>query len=186
MRKFYYVKFVVYITLAILLAFNAHFFVEYLKYTLAALMLLYGLETVIITPIKEKRKCLESYEFYVGFIEILVAFVLIFAINELSTLCVIWAMWSLLREASEIKKAILRFHEKLPAVIYTIESIVDIVLSIMLLMDPTEHHAVIHAYFLCVELVILGSINIVDYIVLYFREKKAKKVNQVEENSQEN
>ena len=180
MRKFYYVKFAVYIILAVLVFVNAHFFVEYLRCTLAALMMLYGLETVIVTPILEKKEAFKNYEFYLGFIEILVAFVLIFAISDIVTLCVVWAMWSLLREASEIREVILRFHEKLPAVIDAIESVVDIVLSVMLIMDPSEHHALIHAYFLGAELIISGSIHVVDYLVLYIREKKQKKVNQVE------
>ena len=47
-----------------------------------------------------------------------------------------------------------------------------IVLSVLLMMEPGEHHALIHSYLLCVELVLTSSIPILNSFM--FKEKENK------------
>ena len=86
--------------------------------------------------------------------------------------CVIWAAWSILREAFEIKELFLKIKSVVLTIISGIESIAVIVLSVMLILEPGEHHAMIHLYLLLVELVLTPLVPLLDEVI---EERKHKK-----------
>lgn len=67
---------------------------------------------------------------------------------------IIWGTWSILREGDEITECVVRMTHKRPAFISFIESVVVIILSIEMIVDPVEHHAHIHIILLGIELIL--------------------------------
>ena len=87
--------------------------------------------------------------------------------------CVIWATWSIVRESFEIKELVTEIKSWTLTIISGIESIAVIVFSVMLILEPGEHHAMIHMYLLLFELILTPLIPLLDEILL---ERKAKKL----------
>ena len=86
--------------------------------------------------------------------------------------CVIWATWSIIREAFEIREIITEVKTTVLKIISGIESIAVIVLSVMLILEPGEHHAMIHLYLLLAELVLTPLVPLLDEII---EERKQKR-----------
>ena len=63
-------------------------------------------------------------------------------------------------------------------VISGVESIATIILSIVLIFEPTEHHAMIHMYLLLVELVLTPLVPLVDELI---ESQKRKRKEQIKE-----
>ena len=99
-----------------------------------------------------------SNEFFYGTIQMsLGLIILLFLKDEVSSqdyqsICIIWAVWSILRESREIEEAVIKMCKRIPVFLDLMESIVCIVFSILLIINPNEHHALIHIYLLSVEL----------------------------------
>ena len=95
----------------------------------------------------------------------------------MSTICIIWAVWAILREADEIAEYYELFKERIPCLLGFAESVVAIVFSITLIIEPGEHHAMIHMYLLIVELlsaVIFPQLRCV-YVKYIVKNKKHEK-----------
>ena len=83
-------------------------------------------------------------------------------IEEYATVCVIWAVWSILRESIELQEIVEGELHPVLGVVSGLESVAVIVLSVMLMIEPGEHHAMIHSYLLCVELVLSAVIPLLN------------------------
>ena len=153
------VKLGVYIVLAILVFIFREFFVDHLKYFIGGLMILYAFEENLFIPILHQDKV------YLGFIEILLGIVLLVINISFEGVCVIWATWSILRESYEIKEIACELKTIPPKILSGIESIVVIVFSILLIANPTEHHAMVHLYLLIVELVVAPLTPLLDELL---------------------
>ncbi len=121
---------------------------------------MYAMEPIIVAITTKKDTWLEDHDLFKGVFELILGVVTLAFISTnvvdddgYKTICVIWAVWAILREAGEIREAIELFKEKEPAVLSVIESLVVLYFSVTLLMEPGEHHAMIHLYLLFVELV---------------------------------
>ncbi len=181
MEKIYkIIKTIIFITFGILiLIFNNQFMEENpeaLKYVVGGIMLFYGLEEAIFILVEHKLKE-ELVSFNTSLITILFGLITIFALNDLNTsfiiLCVLWSSWSIMRESQEIvDKVILKFKNKFIASINLVESIVVIVLSIMLLINPGHHHAHVHLILLAIELFLEVAWPHLDIIESKARNKK--------------
>ena len=90
---------------------------------------------------------------------------------EYSAVCIIWATWSIVRESHEIKELVTEIVSVPLTIISGLESIAVIVLSIMLIAEPTHHHAMIHIYLLLAELILTPLVPMLDE---YFESKKHK------------
>ncbi len=97
---------------------------------------------------------------------------------EYSAVCIIWATWSIVRESHEIKELVTEIVSVPLTIISGLESIAVIVLSIMLISEPTHHHALIHIYLLLAELILTPLVPMLDE---YFESKKHKVVEEKEE-----
>jgi len=124
---------------------------------------IYGLEDIIL-PIVRKEWKERRVELLNGGINILIAVVMIFLLeghpHELRIVCVIWSIWSIMREGEEIVEKGFEGIKEHPitSVINFAESIVVIVFSIMLICakdaHELEHHAHAHVILLGIELII--------------------------------
>ena len=172
--KYYFFKFVAYIIFAIIVAIFRDYLIEHLKYFIATLMLLYALEELFFELIYSRHKILHQKKIYHGAIEIVLVFTIAFVDVSYTSVCIIWAIWSILREAYEIEEVIVELKAWLPRIVSFVESLTVIVFSIMLIIEPTEHHALIHLYLLLVELFLNPLIPLVDELLGKKKEKPSK------------
>lgn len=138
------------------------FFVENLKWFIGGLMVLYGALGFTEIALKKTGLFYKSESFLFNSLEIVIGATILIFIEEFPTVCIVWAAWSIFRESIEIKEILDGELHPVLAVISAIESIVVIVFSVMLIDDPGHHHALIHTYLLCAELVLAGLIPVVN------------------------
>ena len=175
--KYYFIKLIVYVALAICVFIFREHLVEHLKYFIGGLMLLYGLEEILFEIVFRDKHFWHKDKIYLGFIEILLGLVLLIFPLIIEEVCTIWATWSIVREAFEIKEIVTEIKSIVLSIVSGIESVAVIVLSVMLILEPGEHHAMIHLYLLLVELVLTPLIPLLDEILL---ERKHKRLEQKE------
>ena len=134
-------------------------------------MIEYGLEQVLV-HILTKKKFDEHNQFFWGAVEVILGFIVLTLVSNYETICVVWAIWSILREVHEIEECVHKFINKIPAVIGFIESIVVIVFSITLILKPEENHVKIHIILLCVELLTTVTLPILEELYIERKERK--------------
>ena len=128
-----------------------------------AIISIYGLEGILLPVFTHKVKA-EKIEMLNGGIDVLIAIIMIFLLEghpyELRIVCVLWSLWSIMREGVEIfdKGFVGIRNHPITSAINIAESIVVIVFSIMLITahdaHELEHHAHAHVILLGIELII--------------------------------
>ena len=152
--------------------------IENLKYVIGGLMLLYGVEEILFEVLFHGKNFWKCEKTYLGFVELILGTTLFFyplkakAEEVVKMTCVIWAAWSIIREAFEIRELVVEIKSVALTIISGIESVAVIVLSVMLILEPGEHHAMIHLYLLLAELVLTPLVPLLDEII---EEKKHNK-----------
>lgn len=165
MKTWRIIKLITYILSAIAIFIMRESLVTNLRYLIGTLMIVYGLEQVLI-HLLTKKKFDEENNFFWGSIEIVLGSIILILVNDYNTICVIWAIWSILREEKEIKECIHKFTHGIPAIIGLLESLVVIVFSITLILEPGEHHALIHIVLLSIELLTTVTLPIIQDIYI--------------------
>lgn len=165
MKIYHYFKLVVFIAFAVLVFVLREELLMNLQYLVGSLMLLYGLENVILISIKERIQARKSIWFIFGYSEVLLGLVTLIAIRNYVAVCVMWGVWSILRESLEIYEITSEEIKGIPALISGIESAVAIVFSVLLIITPGEHHAKTHIYLLIVELIITSFIPVLKELI---------------------
>ena len=102
----------------------------------------------------------------------MIGITLISSTDDFEIICVVWGVWSIVREMIEIHEILSGEVKGIPALTSGIESIVAITFSIMLIITPGEHHAHTHLYLLIAELMITGLIPALEAIFPHKKEKK--------------
>ena len=140
-------------------------FVENLRWFIGGLMALYGLLGITEIVLEKKRPIYDGHGFLFYAIEIFMGATVLIFVKEYATVCVIWAVWSIFRESIELKEIVDgELHLSL-AIVSAIESVAVIVLSVMLITEPGHHHAMIHTYLLCIELILASSVPMLNHYV---------------------
>ena len=170
MKVFRLVKLASYLIFAILIFIFREFFVANLRYFIGGLMILYGSLAILEIALEKIKPIYDGHGFLFNSIEILLGLVILILIKEYATVCVMWAVWSIFRESIELREIVAKKLHSVLALISFIESLAVIVLSILLLMEPGEHHALIHTYLLCIELILTASIPVCNGYI--FKEEK--------------
>ena len=149
---------------------------DILNYLVGGIIAIYGLEGVIL-PIATKKIKAEKIEMFGGGVDILIAIIMIFLIDknseELRILCVLWSLWSIMREGEEIfDKGFegIRNHP-ITSAINIAESIVVIVFSVELIIAHNEHELEHHAH---AHVILLGIELIIEVIWVYVGEFEAR------------
>lgn len=171
MKIYSYIKLVVFLTFSVLIFFFTHELVENVKYLIPALLGTYGLESIIIIAIKSKKNCFKSTKFIYGFAEITLALTVLFGVTEFESICAIWAVWAIIRELFELQEIAIGRAKGIVAILIAAESAVSITFSIMLLINSTEHHVLIHMYLLVVELVLNALVPILESVLDIIQSK---------------
>lgn len=178
------VKLITYLTAGCLIMAFSEQIMEYVVMLVGAVMTVYATETIIVSIFK-KAVLHEDNELFEGLILILLAIVLLFTDkNNLEKVCVIWAIWSIIRETEEIKECLhVIFHKNPPIVtktfhfIHCAESALVIVLSLVMLLSPTEKTAHTHVILLGLELILEVAFPVMNAISekIYLHSEKNKK-----------
>ena len=173
--KYFIIKLAIFITAAVLIfVFRTHL-VENLKYFIGGLMTAYAIEEIIFCTIFHGSRFHKQGKFFLGIIDLVLGIVLLVCNLPYETICVIWACWSICRESFEIFEIINELKHLLPRILSGVESIAVIVFSIMLILEPGEHHAMIHVYLLLVELVFSPLIPLMDELWPHKKETSEEK-----------
>ena len=176
--KYHLVKLIVCVIGAIIIFVFREQIVEHLKYFIGGLMLVYGVEEIAFEFYCHHLKLYKKGKTYLGLVELILGLTTLIMPLEYSAVCIIWATWSIVRESHEIKELVTEIVSVPLTIISGLESIAVIVLSIMLIAEPTHHHAMIHIYLLLVELILTPLVPMLDE---YFESKKHKAVEKKEE-----
>lgn len=136
----------------------------------------YGVEGIIIPIITHQFKK-RSIQMLNGGINILIAVVMIFLLegnpDELRIVCVLWSIWSIMREGEEILEKGFSGIKRHPVVsfINISESIVVIVFSIMLIAAKDYHELIHHAH---AHVILLGIELIIEVLWVYAAELESR------------
>lgn len=152
--------------------------VEHLKPFIGSLMLLYGIEGLFYEIFFHHLHFIHEPKSYLGLIEIIFGIVLITSPLQFEYVCIIWATWSIVRESYELKELVSDYKTLLPKILSGVESITVIVFSVLLILEPGEHHAIIHMCLLTAELILNPLVVVIDEWLIYLKEKKKAEASQ--------
>lgn len=138
---------------------------DHLKFFIGALMVAYGLDEIAFEAYCHKLHFIHEHKTYLGIIELVLGVTTLILNLDYEAVCIIWATWSILRESYEIKEIACELKNIAPKIISGVESIVVIIFSILLIIEPGEHHAMIHLYLLLAELVIAPLTPLLDELL---------------------
>ena len=172
------IKLAIFTLLAVLVLVSRDAQVEHLKPFIGALMLLYGFEEIFYESFFHHLHFIHEPKTYLGLIELIFGVVLIVAPLQFEYVCIIWATWSIVRESYELKEIVSDFKTLPPKILSGVESITVIVFSVMLILEPGEHHATIHMCLLVVELILNPLVVLIDELIVYFQEKKKAQIEE--------
>lgn len=172
MKLYRYIKLVIYLAFAVLIVLLKDTLLENLHYLIASLMIAYGVEGTLTIGLTKKMKCFEDIKFSLALGEVALGLTLMFSIREFAYVCILWAVWTMVRETIEIQEFIAHRHFNVFGFIDLAESIVSIVFCILLLIDPSYHHAHTHMYLLIVEVLVMSLSPVLSDLYDNFKKKK--------------
>ena len=177
--RYHLVKLIVCVILSILvLVFREQLVhLNNLKYFIGALMVAYGLDEIAFEVYCHKLHFIHEHKTYLGLVELVLGATMLILALDYEAVCVIWATWSIIRESYEIKELVTEIKSITLTVISGVESVAVIVLSIMLIAEPGEHHATIHLYLLLFEFILTPLVPLLDEII---EQKKLKNKEKIE------
>ena len=171
---YFVIKLILFTILAVLVLVFKDQHVEHLKPFIGALMVLYGVEEILFEVSNHHLHFIHKGKTYLGFIELFFGIVLIAADLQFEYVCIIWATWSIVRESYEIKEVVADMKAIVPRILSGVESIAVIIFSVLLILNPSEHHAIIHMILLVVELILSPLVVLLDELIIQFKENKEK------------
>ena len=153
MKVWKIIKFVLYMAAGVtILVFN-HPVMSVVGYLVGAVILAYGIEPILVGAF-QKKLFKENSALFDGLIYILLAVSLFIVSDDIIKICLIWAVWSMIREGKELAESVHHIREKRPGLTNLIESVVIIAFSFTMVLEPGEHHAHIHVIILGIELML--------------------------------
>ena len=172
MKTFRLSRLICFVVCAVLLLVFNELFLHNLRWFIGGLIVLYGSLGILALLLAKVKPIYEGQGFLFFAVEILLGLITLCFIKEYATVCVIWAVWSIIRESVELEEIVARELHPALAVVSGLESIAVIVLSVLLMIEPGEHHAMIHSYLLVVNLILTSLIPIINHRLM--PEKKGR------------
>ena len=172
MKVFRIARLIAFVIGAVLLFIFREYFVHNLRWFIGGLIVLYGALGIVSVVMEKVKPIYEGNGFLFYAVEILIGLTILLFVEEYATVCVVWAVWSVLRESVELKEIVAGELHPVLAIVSSVESIAVIALSIMLIREPGLHHAMIHTYLLCVELILTATIPILEHNVFHLHGDK--------------
>ena len=164
MKVYKFIKLAIFIAFSVLLLVFKNDLVSDLNYFVGSLVLAFGLESTIVISIVSKKQAIKSIKFSFSIFEMILGLTILTAVKNFEFVCVMWAVWSILRQSIDIHEVLSGEVKGALAVLLFVQSVVSIVFSILLIITPIEHHAVSHIYLLIAELLVIALPPVVDEI----------------------
>lgn len=134
---------------------------EHLYVLVASSMILFalGLVAEIFQEKKDKNLFLILRASILALLGLFVLIPLKHISDSIKTICYVWAIWSLIREGIQTYLNVRKNYKEIPitSILGIIESIILVIFSILLLVEPGLHHAYSHVLLLGVEFVLEGA-----------------------------
>lgn len=162
LKIYKFIKLPIFIIGGILLFIFSETFLEneckLLPFLVGGIICFYGIEGIILTLVEGEVKE-ELTRFMNQLITLLLGIIVLFLVREsehmIEIVSVLWSVWAIMRESEEINEKVLPNLDCIEtAVINCAESIVVIVFSVMLIINPGKHHIHSHIILLGVELIL--------------------------------
>ena len=169
------IKTVVYLVAAALLFIFHEGAMEIVPYLVGSVIFVYATETLAVA-ISTKKILTGHVTLFEFLIQILIGVILFLVAGDTVKVCVTWGIWSILRESKEITEAVNHLLRKKPGLLNAIESIIIIVMSFFMVLEPTEHHIHTHIFLLGAEFICnVLFMNMNYYYDRYIEGKKLRK-----------
>lgn len=162
MKKWQILKSVLYLISAVFIFIFNEAIMPYVGIAVGAIVCMYAAEELIVITAQGKF-FKDVYHLFDGISQLLIGIIMFLVSGDIVKVCLVWGVWSILRESKEMSEAIDKLSQKKFGIINIIESIVIIALSFVMILEPGERHAHLHVILLGAELVIV--------VLFYFVEE---------------
>ena len=170
--RYHFIKLIVYLIIGVSVIVFRETLIDYLKYLIGGLLILYSAEEITFDVIFFREHIFHREKIYLGIVEFILGVVLLAFDHEFTSCCIVWATWSIVRESYEIKDIMCELKALGSRIISGVESLVIIGFSISLILHPTEHHAMIHMYLILLELVCTPLVYLNEELLMRKKEHK--------------
>ena len=157
-------KAVLYLALALFIFIFNDFVMPYVGILVGAIVCLYAVEEFAFYAFKRELSS-DTYHLFDSIAQFLIGAILFIVSEDIIKVCLVWGVWSILRESKELSEGIKKFPTKKTEIITVTESVIVIVLSFLMILEPSESHAHLHLILLGVELVIVVIFYLIEIIV---------------------
>lgn len=172
------VKATLYIAVAILILIFHEKIMPSVAFLVGGVVLAYALEELIF--LIAQRKFADMAE---SIIQIVLAVLLFLAHDDIIKVCIIWGVWSIIREGREMTHALVHIRRYWLAIVNIAESVVVTVLSATMILEPGEHHAHIHVILLAIELILEIAFPFLEEMLELLSKRKTRESHDSESNT---
>lgn len=172
MKPWLAVKTAIYALAGILVLIFNNQLMGYVGYLVGSTVMLFGVNIVIISLLEKKYFGNESI-FFGAIMHFIIGAILFIVAGDIVKICVVWAVWSILREEKELTQAVSRLMQKKPGLINAAESVLIMVFSLIMVVNPSERHAHFHVYLLGIELILEVMFPFANFFIDKHIAKKA-------------
>jgi hypothetical protein len=142
-------KSVLYVTAAVLIFIFHKTVMPYVAFLVGGVVMVYALDELAYLIAQKRFADVAESE-----IQIVLAVLLFLAHGDIVKVCIIWGVWSVIREGREMTHAFVHLKSHRLALVNVAESVVVIVLSCTMILEPGDHHAHVHVILLGIELIL--------------------------------
>ncbi|MBP5467550.1 MAG: hypothetical protein J6Y43_08335 [Clostridia bacterium] len=161
MKKWQISKAVLYLASAVLIFVFNESITPYAGILVGAVVCVYAFEELIISAVNKKLFS-DTFHLFDGLSQIFIGAILFLVSSDIVKVCLVWGVWSILRESKELATAVKSIITKRFGVLSIAESVIVIVLSFVMILEPTTRHANLH--------VILLGVELITVVLFYFME----------------
>ena len=183
MQKWQIVKAVLYLTLAVFIFVLNKTIMPYVGVLVGAIVCLYAVEELAVYAVR-KELFSDAYHSFDGITQLLIGIILFIVSGDIIKVCLVWGVWSILRESKEMAEAINKLSTRKSEIINVIESVTVIVLSFLMILEPNDDHAYLHMILLGVELVMVVLFYYIEVLGDKIAKRKSAKNNDADESEE--
>lgn len=178
MKKWQFSKAILYLVAAVLIFIFNKSITRYAGIVVGTVVSIYAFEELIFAAAR-KQFFSDTFHLFDGIAQILISALLFIVSTDIMKVCLVWGVWSILRESKELAEAVKSIIMKKIGFINVAESVAVIILSFVMILEPSETHANLHVILLGVELITV----VLFYFMEIIRDKKIadKSSNEKEE-----
>lgn len=154
MKQWQIIKAILYLVLATFIFIFQGEIMPWVGILVGGIVCLYAAEDLIVLICK-KLFFQDSNHLFDDLAQLFIAIILFLVSSDIIKVCLVWGVWSILRECKDMAEAIDKFSKNRLQIINVIESVTIIVLSFLMILEPNEEHAGFHVILLGIELVVV-------------------------------